>query len=99
MGAHLDPLDVIARGTRFKHFVQEGGATLRADASTFQVKMLDTGLVSPGDSSKLLRYAGKDEQPDLSQGVSANLYNNLWGTAFPQWYDGDGAARFQLIIA
>ena len=43
-------------------------------------------------------YAGADEQPDMTKGVSANLHNNLWGTAFPQYYGDDGQARFQIVI-
>lgn len=99
MGQDICPLNVVARGTRFKHYVQEGGATLRAShGESFQVRMIDTGLVSPGGSDKLLRYARSDEQPDMTKGISANLHNNLWGTAFPQYYGFDGQARFQIVI-
>ncbi len=31
-------------------------------------------------------------------GVHVNLYNNLWGTAFPQWYDLDMYYRFTLTV-
>ena len=40
-----------------------------------------------------------DKVDPLNGGVHANLYNNLWGTAFPQWYDDDGVARFQVHMA
>ena len=51
--------------------------------------------MSPGDTDHLLRY--NDDQPPPSGGVHFSLHNNLWGTAFPQWYAGDGVARFQVF--
>ena len=46
----------------------------------FQVLMLDTALVSPGDTDHLLHYSGLGEQPDaLGVGMHANIHNNLWG--------------------
>ena len=57
-----------------------------------------SALVSPGDIDHLLRYDDHDSQPDAVRGgMHANLMNNLWGTAFPQWYDDDGSARFELV--
>jgi hypothetical protein len=28
-----------------------------------------------------------------------NLYNNIWGTNHPMWYDEDAKFRFALILA
>jgi len=100
MGYPVDPLDVQRRGTRFKHVVQDGGVTLTGPkpGDRLQVRMLDSALVSPGDIDHLLRYDDHDSRPDaLAGGMHANLMNNLWGTAFPQWYDDDGSARFEII--
>jgi len=58
------------------------------------VESLDTAIVAPGDINHLLRY--NDELPAPEGGMHANLHNNLWGTAFPQWYDDNGVARFRL---
>ena len=33
---------------------------------------------------------------DLGEGIRFNLYNNKWGTNFPQWWEGDLRARFIL---
>ena len=41
------------------------------------------GLLSPGG----IADGCADQVHPLHGGVHANLYNNLWGTAFPQWYD------------
>ena len=61
MGQDICPLNVVARGTRFKHYVQEGGATLRAShGESFQVRMIDTGLV---ESRRFLtNYSGTPDQ-------------------------------------
>ena len=99
MGFPVDPMDVIERGTRFKHVVQDG-VTLGDSKGAFRVRMLDTALVSPGDIHHLLQYSENNTQPHaLSGGMHANLYNNLWGTAFPQYYDDDGLARFQVFAS
>ena len=50
------------------------------------------GSFSPGG----ITDACADAVDPLNGGIHANLYNNLWGTAFPQWYDDDGVARFQI---
>ena len=54
---------------------------------------LDAPLVAPGQRS-LLDF--NNQQPDMREGVHVNLYNNLWGTAFPQWYGSD--MRFRFVI-
>jgi len=62
--------------------------------------MLDSALVAPGDIRHLLRYSSGNEQPDaLKGGMHANIFNNVWGTAFPQWYDDDGMIRFSIEVA
>ena len=35
-------------------------------------------------------------KPDLTAGVWFNLYNNMWNTNFPLWYDED--ARFRFVV-
>ena len=111
MGRELDPRHVANGGTRFKHAVQDGGATLHDGAlMPLQIRFLDTAILAPGDIDHLLRFcrgslapggitdacADADKMNVVAGGVHANLYNNLWGTAFPQWYDDDGVARFSV---
>ena len=107
LGYPLDPLDVAHGGTRFKHAVGNG-ATLHDGESILDVRFLDSTILAPGDIDHLLRFcrgsfspggitdACADVVDPLNGGIHANLYNNLWGTAFPQWYDDDGVARFQI---
>jgi hypothetical protein len=61
------------------------------------VQTLDAALVAPGDRDHLLDYAG-DALPDMAGGMHVNLHNNLWGTSFSQWWGGDVAFRFRLLL-
>lgn len=94
LGQEVDPLDVIDDGGRHLHGVGRG-ARYCDDRGSLRLGTLDAHLVSPGGPG-LLRF---DNDPlDLSAGVWVNLYNNLWGTAFPQWYDQDMRFRFTLTV-
>jgi len=35
----------------------------------------------------------------LTKGMHFDLYNNLWGTNFPMWFEDDCRFRFRLIFA
>ncbi len=94
LGQSVDPHDVVSGGGRYLHGVGSG-ARYGDAAGGFQLIMLDAHLVSPGGRN-LLRF--DDEPLDLSGGMHVNLYNNLWGTAFPQWYDRDMRFRFQIVL-
>ncbi|NOG48471.1 MAG: hypothetical protein HND48_02750 [Chloroflexi bacterium] len=50
-------------------------------------------LVAPGRPS-LLDFHNR--LPDMSGGVHFNLYNNVWGTNFPMWFEDD--ARFRFVL-
>ena len=104
MGQPIDPLDVVRGGTLFKHFVNQG-VSLKDQNGTTTVNFIDTGLVGVGDVNHLLHFcrergwggtANCNQTNPVKGGMHANLHNNLWGTAFPQWYDDDGSARFVI---
>ena len=61
--------------------------------SVMTIESLDAPLVAPGQPS-LLDF--NNNQPDMSQGVHFNLYNNVWGTNFPMWLEDDCRFRFRL---
>ena len=88
----ISPLDVIANGNRHLHAVSKD-VTYRDGDGTFTLETLDAPLIAPGQRS-LIDFDNK--QPDMREGVHVNIYNNLWGTAFPQWYGGD--MRFRFVI-
>lgn len=56
------------------------------------IETVDTALVAPQEPS-LLEFS--DEISNDSK-VFFNLYNNIWGTNFPMWYEED--ARFRFVI-
>ena len=103
MGNPVSPLEVVDGGTHWIHAVETGVTFMAPSANasrSLRIFALDTPLLSPGDTAHALRY--NDEQPDaVHGGMHFMLHNNLWGTAFPQWYpfvDGDNLlARFQVF--
>ncbi len=92
MGQRVSPLHVVSKGNRSLHAIDQG-LFYRDEASTLVIASPDVPLVAPGEPA-LLRF--EDRQPVLSGGWHFNLYNNLWGTNFPMWYEDDGCFRFVL---
>jgi len=90
----VSPLDVIINGNRHLHAVTRD-VTYRDNQGSFTLETLDAPLIAPGQRC-LLQFDNK--QPDMREGVHVNLYNNLWGTAFPQWYGQDMRFRFVLRV-
>ena len=99
LGLPVSPLDVVDMGTRHIHAVWDGVRyDNRAAGGAFvNLVTVDAPLVAPGDSDHLLWYDGL-AQPDLTGGWHFCVHNNVWGTAFPQWYSDDGIARFLLEL-
>jgi len=88
----VSPHDVIADGGLHLHAVTRN-VHYRDPQGSFTLETLDAPLVSPGQRGLLVF---DNNQPDMHEGVHVNLYNNLWGTAFPQWYGDD--MRFRFVI-
>jgi hypothetical protein len=93
LGEPIDPLDVVRDGNRKLHAVGVGAAA-EVGVRTFVLETLDAPLIAPGEPS-LLNF--NNRRPPLAGGVHVNLYNNVWGTNFPMWYDDD--ARFRFVIS
>ncbi len=95
LGQWVDPNDVIDDGGRHLHGVGRG-VIYREQTDAISLETLDAHLVAPGRPA-LLQF---DNEPlALDGGMHVNLYNNLWGTAFPQWCDQDMRFRFQIAIS
>ncbi|HSM56641.1 MAG TPA: DUF5054 domain-containing protein [Candidatus Sulfomarinibacteraceae bacterium] len=92
MGMLISPLDVVPKGNRRLHAVDRG-AFYDDGQVRLTIETLDAPLLAPGAPS-LLNFT--DEQPSLQEGLHFNLYNNVWGTNFPMWYEDD--ARFRFIL-
>lgn len=95
LGQWISPYEVIRGGNRHLHGVGDGG--VRYDDSDWRINITsaDTALVAPGQPS-LLDF--NNRQPNLSKGIHFNLYNNLWGTNFPMWYEEDAVFRFSFKV-
>jgi hypothetical protein len=94
LGELFSPLEVVRHGNRKLHAI--GRQVLYSDKQdVLSIETLDAPLVAPGEPS-LLRFDNR--QPPLSQGMHFNLYNNIWGTNFPMWYDEDARFRFILML-
>lgn len=92
LGTQITPLEIVPRGNRTLHAIDQDLIYEGGDGK-FIVATLDAPLIAPGKPS-LLNFT--DEQPDLFEGMHCNLYNNVWGTNFPMWYEED--ARFRFIF-
>lgn len=84
----INPQDVVEKGNR-KLFGTDDGVYY--ENST--IHSLDAAIAAFEEPS-LLNFNQKI--PNTEKGVYFNLYNNVWGTNFPMWYDED--ARFRFVI-
>ena len=88
MGEPVDPGDVISGGARTLHAVESVTINGR-----LRIDNLDAPLVAPG-AMALLDFHNR--RPDTAGGLHFNLYNNIWGTNFPMWFDDDMLFRFRI---
>jgi len=91
----VSPHDVIPDGGLHLHAVTRD-VIYRDAQGSFTLETLDAPLVSPGQRGLLVF---DNNVPEMQEGVHVNLYNNLWGTAFPQWYGNDMRFRFVIQVS
>ena len=87
------PLDVVRGGGRAMHAVQEVVSCKNNDGNRLAIRTLDTPVVAVGKRTPLNFTL---EKPDLLGGIHFSLFNNAWGTNYPQWGVGDWLFRFEL---
>lgn len=90
LGSFIDPYHVVSRGGRNLHATDFG-----VKYDDIEIESLDCALVSPG-IPHLVDFV--NTIPDKNEGIFFNLYNNVWGTNFPMWYEDDTAYRFKLKL-
>lgn len=90
LGMLIDPQHVVSRGNRNLHATDKG-----VFWDGLSVMPVDSALVSP-QKPCVLDYP--NTIPPTDEGVYFGLYNNLWGTNFPMWYDEDARFRFYLQL-
>jgi hypothetical protein len=86
------PSEVLRGGNRTMHAVTKG---IHHDGpeGVFNLDTLDAPLIAVGERSPL---NFSKELPPMDAGFHVNLFNNAWGTNYPQWRGGDWAFRFVL---
>ncbi|MGD6849108.1 DUF5054 domain-containing protein [Rossellomorea aquimaris] len=94
IGEWVSPLEVVKNGNRNLHAVQTGVAYHGADGKAV-IESKDAPLVSPG-KPRLLEL--DNTFSSLEGGFHFNLYNNVWGTNFPMWYEEDAKFRFSIKL-
>ena len=94
MGQRVSPTEVISRGARTLHAVDQA-VHYHDGERAFSLTTLDAPLVAPGQRA-LLNF--HNQSPDMRGGVHVNLYNNIWGTNFPMWFEEDAVFRFRLRL-
>jgi hypothetical protein len=92
MGQWISPLFVVKNGNRNMHAVNEGVRYLGTDGHV-QMTTWDAPLISPGEP-RLLQF--DQTFASLDGGMHFNLHNNVWGTNFAMWIEGDAKFRFTL---
>lgn len=92
LGQRIDPGDVINKGARTLHGFDQG-VSYSSEQFALYIDSLDAALVAPG-APALLNF--HNQLPAISGGMHFNLYNNVWGTNFPMWFEDDALFRFVL---
>ncbi|MCM3718866.1 DUF5054 domain-containing protein [Fictibacillus phosphorivorans] len=94
LGEPISPLEVVKDGNRNLHALCSGLSYQGADGEAI-IEPKDSPLVSPG-KKRLLQF--DNTFASLHGGFHFNLYNNVWGTNFPMWYEEDGKSRFIIKL-
>ena len=93
-GCMVDVSDVVAGGNRQMHAI-DNHIDIVTNKGTVRITSLDAPVVVVGQR-KMLNYS--KILPDLNDGVHFSLLNNLWGTNFTMWYEGNATYRFKIEI-
>ena len=89
-GQPVRPADVVRGGGRSMHAVSER-LHYRDARGAFELATLDAPVVALGARSPLDFSL---DLPTMQDGIHVSLYNNAWGTNYPQWCGGDWMYRF-----
>ena len=94
VGQDVAVTDVLEGGGRAMHAVSERVRYQDAgEGGAFELATMDAPVVALGKRSPL---NFSRTLPDMTGGVHVSLYNNAWGTNYPQWCGGDWSYRFTL---
>lgn len=92
LGSKIDYKSVVSMGGRNLHAVEK--CIFENSDGTFEIQNFHSPLVSLGQG-KILEYDNKIEDC-TTDGISYVLYNNVWGTNFPLWYEDNACFSFKI---
>lgn len=95
MGRSINFRDIVSNGNRKAHICTEHIQLERNKNIKMKIYTYDAPLVMFGKSS-ILNFNNK--LPKVQHGLHICLYNNIWGTNFPQWFEGDVLYRFKISL-
>lgn len=95
LGEWIDPASVVSMGGRNLHAVQE--MELNTAGGRFRWTNRHAPLLSIG-RGKILEFDNRFEDAGC-QGITYVLYNNVWGTNFPLWYEENARFHFEITTA
>lgn len=88
----IAPKSVASKGGRNLHAVF--GTELACDNRNYRIINHHSPLVSIG-RGKILQFDNKFESAE-TDGITYVLYNNVWGTNFPLWYEDNARFLFEI---
>ena len=92
IGEEVGTDETVSMGGKNLNAVQK--SILKTDAGSFDFVNSDCPLISIG-KGKILEYDNRNE--DIKKdGVSYVLYDNVWGTNFPLWYEENARFSFEI---
>lgn len=91
IGSEVDYKSVVSMGGKNLHAVEKCEFT--NGAGEFELINRHSPLISIG-KGKILEYDNKIES--IEDGISYVLYDNVWGTNFPQWYEDNARFSFEI---
>ena len=93
-GGVIDPAADIAPGANHAFYALEHFAAAEVEGAVVAVVSHDCPLVSLGENGV---YAYRREYAPHAPEMRFCLFNNMWGTNFPQWIEGDMAFEFDVF--
>lgn len=91
LGEKTDYRTTVSMGGRNLNAVEK--CIFKTDAGEFDFVNLHSPLISIG-RGKILEYDNKLES--TADGIAYVLYNNVWGTNFPLWYEDNAKFEFEI---
>ncbi len=93
-GCVLDPEKDIARGASHVFYALEHFASARLTSAQVAVVSRDCPLFTIGESGV---YGFRKDFLETPPEMRYTLFNNMWGTNFPQWIEGDFSFEFRVF--